>query len=157
MHIPHKNTRRPLWTGEGETLAGVDLRKADLCGADLRAADLRGAHLQHTILWGADLRKARLEQADLRCADLTCADLSGANLRESNLTGADLSGARWNAATSWPDGFQPPRRVGWLERMLRCRMAQPARPQLPQPDPASRPRMTALRRFFMPRAARRTL
>ena len=127
MQIPHKNTRRPLWTGTGETLAGADLRRVDLCGADLRGADLRRAQLQHTILWGADLRKARLERADLRCADLTCADLSGAYLREAILTGADLAGARWNAATIWPEGFQPPRRAGWLERLLRCRLARSTR------------------------------
>jgi uncharacterized protein YjbI with pentapeptide repeats len=40
-------------------------------------------------------------------ADLRNANLKGANLREVNLTNADLKGARSDAATLWPDGFDP--------------------------------------------------
>ena len=54
--------------GEGDTLAGAelryaDLRRADLCGMDLRHADLRGAVLSEADLRDADLRGARLEGA----------------------------------------------------------------------------------------------
>ncbi|MCC2667548.1 MAG: pentapeptide repeat protein [Armatimonadetes bacterium] len=157
MQIPHKNTGRPLWVGDGDTLAGADLRKVDLCGADLRGADLRGAQMRHAVLWGADLRKSRLDGADLRCADLTCADLSGAYLREATLTGADLSGARWNGATCWPDGFQPPRRMGLIGHLLRCRVPRRRGPKGPKRATGFAAWSGALRRFVSPGTARRPL
>ena len=73
-------------------LVGADLRNINLSGADLTEANLSGADLS-----GADLRGADLREADLSDADLRGADLWGANLR----------GARYNADTTWPEGFDP--------------------------------------------------
>jgi uncharacterized protein YjbI with pentapeptide repeats len=40
-------------------------------------------------------------------ANLSGAVLWGANLSGADLTGANLSGAKYNADTTWPEGFDP--------------------------------------------------
>ena len=91
---------------------GIDLRKAviveyDLCGASLNRSDLREAVLVRT-----DLSKVVFLDANLRNAQLIEAHLSDAVLFRANLSGADLSGANlegayYDAATTWPQGFDP--------------------------------------------------
>lgn len=73
-------------------LAEVTLVNVDLTDVDLRGANLTGARLSGTVL----------AEADLRGADLSGADLSGADLTDAN-----LRGARYDAGTSWPEGFDP--------------------------------------------------
>jgi hypothetical protein len=89
-------------------LARTGMIGADLAGTDLEDTDLRQAYLRSARLTGAKLYRAYLQDTDLRGADLRDADLRGANLRGARLDGADLSGVRVDAATVWPDGFQPP-------------------------------------------------
>jgi hypothetical protein len=102
--------------------AAADLRKVDLSGRDLQAADLQSANLagaslartnlQRSFLANADLssanlRNANLSGADLACADLTNAQLAGACLRDASLQQACIDDVKWDAATLWPDGFDP--------------------------------------------------
>lgn len=86
-------------------LSGMSLSQRDLSERDLQEASLRRADLKKTDLTGADLRKATLAGADLRGASLRLADLRGADLTGANLTGTGLKGSRYDAVTSWPDGF----------------------------------------------------
>ncbi|MDQ1010557.1 hypothetical protein QFZ82_005042 [Streptomyces sp. V4I23] len=53
-------------------------------------------------LSGARATRTAFHRADLRLADLRDADLSTADLRETRLEGAHA-----NAATRWPEGFDP--------------------------------------------------
>ena len=78
--IKHRNTGEILYTHDGRSLAGANLRGADLSGADLRIANLSGANLR----W---------------------ADLRGADLRGADLCGADLRGARVSPRADWPNLF----------------------------------------------------
>ena len=73
----------------------VHARVVGLDGADLTDADLKGTKLHN----------ASLKEANLKCADLTETDLRGAELRGANLKDADLRNARYDAETSWPEGF----------------------------------------------------
>jgi hypothetical protein len=117
-------------------LRGADLQAAVLGGADLAGADLSGANLVGVDLWHTNLQHARLRQADLAGAALIGTDLRGADLRGADLSGAKLfltpadllkwppggppppdphhprniltlTGARYDAATRWPQGFDP--------------------------------------------------
>jgi uncharacterized protein YjbI with pentapeptide repeats len=105
-------------------LDGSDLEDTDLRNANLNEAHLRGASLRHAYLDDADVRGASLGGADLTAACLCRADLRGADLRRARLPGADLRGAdlrgallehadlagvKADAATRWPDGFDPAR------------------------------------------------
>ncbi len=93
---------------EGADLRAADLRGARLGGASLNGADLRGANLEEGSLRGARLRKARLGDARLGGADLRGANVQDADLAGADLVGADCMGAIYNAATRWPQGFEPP-------------------------------------------------
>jgi len=84
----------------GKNLTITKLNQANLQRADLSDAFLYRANLEGTDLPGADLRSAYLRGANLRGANLRGADLSNADL-----TDADLKGARYDAETSWPEGF----------------------------------------------------
>jgi hypothetical protein len=86
-------------------LPGVRLDRCDLTGTDLRRANLQDARLSGAVLRGTQLQHAKLDKADLRGADLRGAKLSGARL-----DGANLTGAREDAATVWPDSWDPDRR-----------------------------------------------
>jgi hypothetical protein len=93
-------------------LSGRDLQVADLQGANLAGASLARAKLQRSFLASADLSNANLGSADLTGADLACADLTNAQLtgtclRDASLNEACLEGVKWDAATIWPDGFDP--------------------------------------------------
>ena len=46
-------------------------------------------------------------EANLRGAILSEANLRGADLRGADLRRADLRGAKYNADTTWPEGFDP--------------------------------------------------
>ena len=110
-------------------LQEVNLRGADLQGANLLGANLRGASLQ-----AANLRGAKLPYAWLSGADLAGADLRGAILTETSgativfdvpkylpqslqfgshcsspvdLARVNLTGAIYDAATRWPESFDP--------------------------------------------------
>jgi hypothetical protein len=103
-------------------LAGTEMRHANLARAamrrvhledsDLGNTDLRGAWMEQARLTGANLSQAylqgaRLVGADLRGAKLVGADLRGANLHGTRIEGADLTDANVDAATVWPEGFEP--------------------------------------------------
>ncbi len=117
----------------GATLAGLNLSGADLRGTVLdysnsriRSRDPRFRGFQPANFTGADLRGASLRCAHLEGAEFGNALLNGADLRDAdlrrfppqspgqpstqsnaNLKSADLEGAVWNAATQWPDDFDP--------------------------------------------------
>src|SRR5688572_30307837 len=61
-------------------------------------------------LRGRDLRKEDLAGAFLSDTDLSDTDLRGVDLRGANLDGVWLAGARYDAATQWPEGFDPQKR-----------------------------------------------
>ena len=111
----------PVWTRKrvedcaknGESMAGVELRKLDLSELDLKGvqlhdARLRDVNLKNTILYGADLSGATLQRCDLSGAvlgeaTLVDADLTGAeamkiDLRSANLAGAVLDQAKMKSA-----------------------------------------------------------
>jgi Pentapeptide repeats (8 copies) len=94
------------------SLKGSDLRNSDLRLAYLEHAELAGAKLYQAYLQEADLRGANLVGADLREANFHGADLRGANLALANLEDADLTDVRYDVATLWPAGFEPPRPPG---------------------------------------------
>jgi hypothetical protein len=79
--------------GDGVSLAGVPLSKANLSELKLPGADLSNADLSWANLSVASLNKADLSGANLSKADLSGANLSGANLSWANLTGISLSEA----------------------------------------------------------------
>ena len=83
-------------------LAGMDLRRAYLQGADLTSADLTGADLTGANLIQADLTGAIIDKARLQGAWL-----QGAKLGFGSARGAVLFCARFDAATVWPQGFDP--------------------------------------------------
>lgn len=87
-------------------------RGAHLTGADLRRAWLR----EPESMEKADLRRAKLLETRIVDADFDGVDLEGAYLEGAYLVGADLSGAinleyarlanaSYDAAVSWPEGF----------------------------------------------------
>ncbi len=82
---------------EGTNLGEAHLEGATLVGAHLERATLVGAHLEGAILGGAHLERAILIEAHLE----------GANLGGAHLEGANLEQARYDADTTWPDGFDP--------------------------------------------------
>ena len=122
----------------GCALRGAWLEKADLTSAILTAADLSGSE---TILSGARFYHANLVKANLRGAWLDSCDFHMADLREADLRGALLEGVHWGGAdlrgadlrearslrgksmvgtkvdksTRWPDGFEVPDTVVWME------------------------------------------
>lgn len=90
----------------------TNLARAVMLRAHLEGSDLRDTDLRHADLQGARLRGANLDGSYLQGANLREADLRGANLRRAKLEGADLTGVRDDAATAWPDGFDPRRPRG---------------------------------------------
>jgi uncharacterized protein YjbI with pentapeptide repeats len=94
---------------------GVQIDRAILRQANLKRADLSPVTktkkewhgLHRTYLSEADLYEANLVGANLNGVILREANLSGADLGGADLHGADLTGAKYNAATKWPDGFDP--------------------------------------------------
>jgi Pentapeptide repeats (8 copies) len=91
----------------GAQLDGAWLRGSHMARVNLHEASVRRAHLRDVDLSHADLRQADLRGSDLRGADLRRARLLGADLRGVRLAGARLDGAVTDAATRWPDGFEP--------------------------------------------------
>ena len=88
-------------------LSRLNLGQARLSHANLRRARIHGADLRGALMADTDLGLADLGSSDLRGADLRGVDLRGANLTGARLEGATLHGARADAATRWPDGFDP--------------------------------------------------
>ena len=76
--------------------------RTNLYGANLTFADFTKANLGSAMLQGANLTSA-----DFTKADLSFAMLQGANLAGAKIQHAILKGAKYNAATTWPDGFLP--------------------------------------------------
>ena len=85
----------------------VDLSDADLSNASLHRANLSDAVLIGANLSGTDLRGTELGGADLSGANLSGADLSYTDLSNATLSDTDLSNATYNAATKWPQDFDP--------------------------------------------------
>jgi uncharacterized protein YjbI with pentapeptide repeats len=52
-----------------------------------------------------NLQDANLFEADLQGANLENADLQNTRLGWANLQGASLERVKYNAKTTWPDGF----------------------------------------------------
>jgi hypothetical protein len=88
-------------------LSRMNFGQARLSHANLRRARLHGTDLRGALMAEANLGLADAGQADLRGADLQRVDLRGANLKGARLDGAQLEGACADAATAWPDGFDP--------------------------------------------------
>jgi hypothetical protein len=88
---------------------GANLERYYLEGIDLRGRKLSRANLQRANLMGSDLRGVDLRHADLRGAYLHGANLGQADLRGAHLDGTELSGAFYDAATRWPQSFDPQR------------------------------------------------
>ena len=106
----------------GANLKRANLMHADLSSAILSGADLRRADMRYSILTDATLTHADLTKADLRYSHLSGASLWGATLAKADLRGAELAGARYlehsslrgakyDDATTWPEGFIPSRGV----------------------------------------------
>jgi hypothetical protein len=102
----------------GANLFGANLKRANLSATNLstqpgrRIVNLSEANLQHASLYGANVQGVYLSGANLQGANLTGSNLQNALLYRANLQGADLSGANlhdvsYNAATKWPEGFNP--------------------------------------------------
>lgn len=114
------------------TLGGASAEGADFSGASLAATDLRHLKAAGAVFQRANLRAAQLRRANLRAADLRGSDWEGAVLDCTDLREADMRGAvgldkvvfgtdhtrwskprawptsiLWDAATRWPDGFDP--------------------------------------------------
>ena len=88
----------------GASLRDADLQEADLSEAvlslvDAQALDLRGARLEMAVLDGADFTEALLHQTDLG----TVVFSPTASVERPLL----LQDARYDAATRWPQGFDP--------------------------------------------------
>lgn len=116
------------------TLVEAQMVESDLSGSDLSAANMNqanlsrarlegvsanadtqlvgarisGANLRNSHLRGVSFRAADLRGADLRNANLARCDLRGANLAGAILLHADLAEVRYDATTSWPQGFAMP-------------------------------------------------
>lgn len=88
------------------------LKKARLEQADCRAATARGADLGEANLKGSDWRAADLRDADLKKANLAQARLEGADLTGADLDGVVVNRTLYDAATVFPEGFQP--EGGWI-------------------------------------------
>jgi len=98
-------------------LMELDLRGKTFCGCSLRGADLTAADLRGVDLRQVDLTSAYLTGAQLCGADLTSAKLDGAYAIASNFAGAKLTDTSFreiifDQATTWPNGFRPPRPEG---------------------------------------------
>jgi uncharacterized protein YjbI with pentapeptide repeats len=78
------------------------MRNANLDGVFASEVEMRGADLSNVDFRDADLRSASLVRAQMTETMLEGADLSGADLR---LVKFEMTQA--NAATKWPDGFDP--------------------------------------------------
>lgn len=102
---------------QGTHLVDADLTGANLKGSHLNGADLRRAWLRDPeSLSKADFSGAKLFESRIVDATFDGVDLEGAYLEDAYLVGADLSGAinlektrlanaRYDAAVSWPKGF----------------------------------------------------
>jgi len=71
-----------LYSADGNTLVGANLRDTNLHYAYLPGVDLSYSDLRFSNLYLADLSNANLHGANLIEADLTRADLRGANLED---------------------------------------------------------------------------
>ncbi len=103
----------------GADLSGAELRRANLSearlvGANLSGADLSGANLTGTNFIGAGLSGAYLLGTDLSAALITLCGPDG-RMRYDRLGGATshemkdalFEDAKYDKATTWPDGFDP--------------------------------------------------
>lgn len=114
---PHGDTRVTARARTLTVLEGLDGRRKRSVLQFLREArlinrtdeDLEGRMVYARVvgLGGADLTDAELKGVKLRNASLKGANLRGADLTETDLRGADLRGARYDAETTWPQGFDP--------------------------------------------------
>ena len=107
-------------------LEGISFRGSDLTGSDFTGSDLYGSTLDETNMscckmQGVDLRNSYIDGVCFRGADLGNARLSrnelggglmlcAADFTDANLDGADFSGAIYDAATVFPEGFDPDQR-----------------------------------------------
>jgi len=112
-------------------LEGISFSRSDLSGSDFTGSDLYGSFLLETNMsdckmQGADLRYSYIDDVCFRGADLRKARFSGDELgggltlhavdfTGANLEGADFSGAIYDAATVFPEGFDPAQR-GMIKR-----------------------------------------
>lgn len=94
---------------EGVTLMGADLTDANLAGTNLYWCLACEAVFERADLRGACFRGATLEKADFRYARLQGADFGSDNIsgRDARLGGALFACAEYDAATVFPQGFDP--------------------------------------------------
>ncbi|MEZ5303913.1 MAG: pentapeptide repeat-containing protein [Verrucomicrobiales bacterium] len=98
--------RRTLFQGGGPSvtdLAGAAFKSCRMEGVQFLLCGMRRVVFENCDLRGAAFTQAYLRQASFRGSNLAGADLSAAE----ELAEADLRGAFYDAATAWPDGFDP--------------------------------------------------
>ena len=103
--LTHANLARANLSGAN--LANVDLHASDLSEATLIGANLEGSDLHRSNLKLADLSRAVLRGADLHAANLSRASLFGADLSKANVRRTSFRNVEADAATTWPQGFEP--------------------------------------------------
>ncbi len=106
---------------EGISFAGTDLSGSNLTGSDLYGSTLMETNMSHCNMQGVDFRYSYIDDASFRDADLRNARFSrdelgggltihSADFIGANLDGADFSDAIYDAATIFPEGFDPNQR-----------------------------------------------
>src|SRR5262249_51059661 len=96
-----------LWSCK---LQAANFARADLTGAEMAFIDAQGATFEDAKMAGCDIHIATLTNVNFRGADLTGAkldysDLAGADFTGAWLDGADLGFGRYDANTTFPEGF----------------------------------------------------
>ena len=106
---------------EGMSFSRSDLSDSDFSGSDLYGSILDETNMSQCKMLGVDLRFSFIEDVSFRGADLRNARFSrdelggglvlhAADFTGANLDGADFSGAIYDAATIFPEGFDPEQR-----------------------------------------------
>jgi len=98
--------------GSESPLKAYDWQYANLAEVWWEGVDARGVDFFRANFRNAGLARSSLQRAVFYEADLTDAVLKGAHLEGTSFYGAHLDGARLNGATSdaatvWPEGFDP--------------------------------------------------
>ena len=91
MDIKNRFTDDIIFSFDGASLRGADLRGADLSNADFRGAVLRGVNFRVAALRGVNFRGAALSGADLSGADLRGAKLSHCSGNRSEIKSIFIS------------------------------------------------------------------
>ena len=92
---------------DAPNLSWLDLNNCNLANGNLSNANLRWTDLQNANLANSNLTNAQCTFTNFSGADLTEANLANADLSNANLLGTIMSLAKYNQATTFPNGFNP--------------------------------------------------